>query len=77
MSKVEFETFGYYKDYMVNNKFMGSERLPKPDGEYGYAGRKIFILEEDKVLRNKVIKVGTKVTTYLYPLNGRVTRNDI
>ncbi len=70
---VKFEHLGYFVDYMVNNKCIGSINIEKPDREViGYNGKQDIILENDITLsNNKVIKKGTPCRTYLYPLCGR------
>lgn len=67
-----FELIGYYKEYWIENKFLGTLSCEKDRDEIGYAGRKKEILSEQIVLQNKrKIKAGTEVMTYLYPLNGK------
>ena len=68
MKNSVFKILGYTKDYIINNKVVGTI-----DREiYGYGGKRKEILTEDVVLKNKkIIKKGTEVTTELLPICGR------
>tara|TARA_R100000750_G_C2325840_1_gene88134 strand:- start:332 stop:601 length:270 start_codon:yes stop_codon:yes gene_type:complete len=70
---IRYETFGYFLEYMVNGKYMGSINIEKPDREkIGYCGRKYNVAINDIVFSNKKkIKKGTEYYTHLYPLCGR------
>lgn len=70
---MEFEQFGYFKDYYVNGKFIGNIVCEKDRDVFGYYGRKKEILTEDIVFKNKKrIKKGEEVTTELQVLSGRI-----
>lgn len=70
-----FIDLGFYKDYYVNNKFVGSLECEKDREEMGYNGRKKEILTESITFKNKkVIKANTEVMTYLYPLCGKLSK---
>lgn len=73
---MEFHTIGYFVEYYVSGKFIGSINVDKPDRDvYGYNGKVISTLESDIVLdRKKKIKAGTEVTTMLFPINGRLKK---
>lgn len=70
---IRYENLGYFIEYMVNGKYIGSINIEKPDRKtVGYCGRKYEIATEDIVFKNKKrIKKGTKYYTHLYPLCGR------
>lgn len=65
-----FNTFGYFKEYYIGNKFIGLiNDCAKDDREIGYDGRKIEICKSNVILANgKLIKEGQKVLTIIYPL---------
>jgi len=68
-----FEDMGYFLEYLVDGKLIGTQLLEKPDREHvGYHGRIDAIAETDIILqRNKVVKKGTKYYTRMYPLCGK------
>lgn len=69
----KFNLLGYYKDYYVNRKFVGTLRIEEKDREvFGYTGRKEEVLTEDLVINKKKIKKGTTVVTELGVLCGRI-----
>jgi hypothetical protein len=71
--ETNFEHVGYFKDYYVNRKFVGSILVNEKDREvYGYTGRKEEVLTEDMVINKKKLKKGTTVITELGVLCGRV-----
>lgn len=66
-----FEHLGYFKEYYIDNKFIGTIPCEK-DQEIGYEGRKTSTTTEKITLQNqKTIKAGQEVTTIVYPLNGK------
>jgi len=68
-----FEHLGYFKEYYIDGKFIGSINCEKDREIIGYDGRRIETTTEEIVLSNKKkIKKGTEVKTFLYPLNGRI-----
>lgn len=68
-----FKDLGYYKEYYVNNKFIGTIKTEKDRDIIGYFGRKEETLNENITTQNnKIMKKGTKVTTILYPLCGEL-----
>lgn len=68
-----FEDLGYYKEYYVNKKFIGTLICEKDRELIGYEGRKTEITTEIITLKNKkVIKKGVEVRTILYPLCGKM-----
>ena len=68
-----FEIVGYFKEFYVNKKFIGSIKCEKDRDDYGYKGRIKEILQVDLICDNrKKIKAGTEVYTYLYPLCGKL-----
>ena len=71
--QTEFKNIGYFVEYKIDNKFVGSILLDEPDrNEVGYYGRIDAVAEEDIVFsNNKRIKKGTNYYTRLYPMCGR------
>lgn len=70
-----FEILGYFREYYIDNKFIGCLNIKKDREQIGYYGRKYEILEDDIFLDNKKkIKKGTKVNTIIYPLNGKIIK---
>ena len=71
--ETKFENIGYFKDYYVNRKFVGTVRIEEKDREvFGYTGRKEEVLTEDMVINKKKLKKGTTVITELGVLCGRI-----
>lgn len=71
--KNPFEFKGYFKDFYIDNKYVGSINHVEKDREvYGYNGRKSELLNKDIILTNKkVLKSGTKVVSELQILCGK------
>lgn len=66
-------TIGYFEEFMVQGKFIGTLLCEKQDREIGYYGKKTITANEDIVLQNKKkIKKGTEFYTRYYPLNGKL-----
>jgi len=67
-----FKDIGYFVEYCVNGKLIGTLLINKPDrDEVGYYSRIDAIADTDiKLQKNKIIKKGTKYYTRLYPLCG-------
>lgn len=66
-----FESLGYFKEYWIGNKYIGSIRCEKDRDDVGYTSRKSEVAHEKIILDNKrVIKAGREVITILYPLCG-------
>ena len=65
-----FKNIGYFVEYMVDNKYVGSINISEPDREeVGYYGRIDAVATEDIVFKNKRrIKKGTHYYTRMYPL---------
>ena len=71
--KTTFKVLGYYEEYFVDNKFVGT-KPSEFDGErtLGWFGRKTSFATEDIILeRGKKIKTGVKYFTYLQQLCGK------
>ena len=68
----QFEQLGYFLEYMIEDKYIGSTTMDTPDRkEIGYYGRINAIAEEDIILDNKKrIKKGQSFYTRMYPLCG-------
>jgi len=70
-----FNNFGFFKEYYIGNKFIGSLPCEKDREDVGYIGRKEEKLKDTVVFRNKKkIKSGESVTTIIYPLCGRMKK---
>jgi len=68
-----FIDLGFYKEYYINNKFIGFIKCVKDRESIGYNGKKEEILTIDIFLENnKKIKKETIVTTMIYPLCGKI-----
>jgi hypothetical protein len=66
------ETIGYYEEYFVKGKFVGTKIVEKQNREIGYYGRQDRVAEEVITLDNKKkIKKGDEYFTRYYPMNGR------
>lgn len=71
-----FKELGYYKEYYLNNKYIGSKKCEKDRDIIGYNGKLIEVITLDITLENKkVIKSNTEVATILYPLCGKINKN--
>jgi hypothetical protein len=67
-----FEHLGYYKEYFINNKFIGTLPTEKDRDVIGFNGAVYEVIEQDILLsNNKKIKKGTSVKTFIYPLCGK------
>lgn len=65
-------TIGYFEEYLVQGKFIGTLVCEKQDREIGYYGKKTITATKDIILQNKKkIKKGQEYYTRYYPLNGR------
>jgi hypothetical protein len=68
-----FQELGYFKEYYINNKFIGTLPCEKDREVIGYNGRQKETLQNKIVFKNKKsIKAGTEVYTFLYPLTGKI-----
>lgn len=68
-----FEHLGYFKEYYIDSKLIGSVRCEKDRELIGYAGRKHEIIIHAVILDNKKqVKAGVVAMTMIYPLNGKV-----
>ena len=66
-------TIGYFEEFIINGKFIGTLLCEKQDREIGYYGKKTLIANKDIILQNKKkIKKGTEFYTRYYPLNGKL-----
>lgn len=67
-----FQQFGFFKEYYINDKFIGFIKSEQDREKIGFNGRKNEIINNDLILENKKkIKAGTNVVTILYPLCGQ------
>jgi len=71
-----FKTYGYFKDYYLNGKYMGSVNTQDKDRDVmGYTGRKTEVTTNDIIFHNnKRIPKGSTVVTELQVLCGRVKK---
>lgn len=70
-----FENIGYFKEYYVNNKFIGAISCELDEQKIGYNGRINKVLQENITLSNgKKIKSGTEVSVFMYPLCGKIQK---
>lgn len=60
----------YFKEYYVENKFIGTTNCELEGREIGYFGRKKEVLKDLLITDNKKkIKPNTEVLTIIYPLD--------
>lgn len=70
----EFEHIGYFKEYYIDSKFIGTINCELGDREIGYEGRLgEMVFEKIKLSNKRIIKAGTLTTTIIYPLCGKHT----
>lgn len=71
--KIEYKNLGYFLEYMIDGKYIGSINIDQPDREeIGYYGRKDEVATQDIVFSNKKrIKKGERFYTRMYPLCGQ------
>jgi len=69
----QFEQLGYFLEYMIDDKFIGTTILENPDRkEVGYYGRIDEVATQDIIFKNKKrIKKGQSFYTRMYPLCGK------
>jgi len=69
----QFKQLGYFLEYMIDEKYIGSIVIDEPDREeIGYYGRIDDVASEDIVFSNKKrIKKGQAFYTRMYPLCGK------
>lgn len=68
-----FEDIGYYKEYYLNAKYIGSIKTIKDREIIGYNGRKLETPKEAIILDNKKkIMANLEYQTILYPLCGKI-----
>jgi len=69
----QFEQLGYFLEYMIGDKFIGTTILENPDRkEVGYYGRIDEVATQDIIFKNKKrIKKGQSFYTRMYPLCGK------
>lgn len=68
-----FEDLGFFIEYHVDNKYVGSISVIENDRDcIGYYSRIETIAKEDiKFKNNKIIRKGIIYTSYIYPLCGK------
>lgn len=60
---------GYFKEFYIQNKFIGCLPITYNNEIIGYEGKKKEVLSQTIILDNKKkIKKGTEVLTMIYPL---------
>jgi len=68
-----FNTFGFFKEYYINNKFIGTIKCEKDRDIFGFFGKKYELLNNDlKLSNNRIIKKGIKVETMLFNFCGKI-----
>lgn len=68
-----FSNFGYYKEYYLNGKYIGSIKTDKDRDVIGYNGRLNENIDSIIILDNKKkLKINTIYQTILYPLCGKI-----
>jgi hypothetical protein len=70
--KTIFKESGFFLEYMIDGKFIGTTLIDTPDRkEVGYYGRINAVATEDLKIGKKIIKKGTNYYTRMYPLCGK------
>lgn len=68
-----FEHLGFFREYFVKGKFIGTIRLEDYDGKIGYYSKVTGVADSDIILeKNKKIKKDTEFYHFTYPLNGKI-----
>ena len=69
----QFEKLGFFIEYMIDTKYIGTITIKQPDREeIGYYGRIDSVANQDILLdNNKRIKKGQSYYTRMYPLCGK------
>ena len=68
-----FEHLGFFREYFVKGKFIGTIRLEDYDGKIGYYSKVTGVAEENIILESKkVIKKGTEFYYFTYTLSGKI-----
>jgi hypothetical protein len=71
-----FEELGYFKEYFIGSKSIGTLPCEKEQEVMGYTGRVSEVLKNEIVLSNgKKIKAGTRVVSVIYPLCGKMIKS--
>lgn len=66
------KTIGYFEEFLIEGKFIGTKVCEKQNREIGYYGKITKVADSDLTLDNKKkIKKGQEYYTRYYPLNGR------
>lgn len=68
-----FKIIGYYEDYFVDNKYIGSKNCKEqPERTLGFFGQQYSYAIKDIILeKGKKIKAGVKYKTYYNQLSGK------
>ena len=70
-----FKELGYYKEYYIDNKYVGSIKCEKDRDVIGYSGKKNEVLDLEITLENKKkLKANIEYQTILYPLCGKIQK---
>jgi hypothetical protein len=70
-----FTQLGFYKEYYIDSKFIGTKNTNNDGRIIGWEGRKQEMINEPIILNNKKkIKAGQVATTIIYPLSGRIKK---
>ena len=65
-------TIGYFEEFMIDGKFIGTRLCEKQERIIGYYGKITSVALSDIILQNKKkIKKGQEYYTRYYPMNGR------
>jgi hypothetical protein len=67
------KTIGFFEEFLIDGKFIGTKVCEEQNREIGYYGKQIKVAEQNILLDNKkIIKKGKEYYTRYYPLNGRM-----
>lgn len=77
MNNSKFKELGFFKEYYVGNKLIGTVLCEK-DRDIGYAGRQTEMITEPIIFENgKKLKAGVEAFTMIYPLCGKLLNKTI
>lgn len=73
-----FAVVGYFEEFFVKGKYVGTKKCNEQDRAFGYKGRKAMKATEAILLDNKKrIVAGEEYVSQYYPINGRMNSTAI
>ena len=73
MEQQKFEIIGYFKEWFLNGKFIGTTLMTEPEQDvFGYYSQKQETINEDTITsEGKLLKSGLQYKTYQHVLCGK------